>query len=60
MKPRLAQLRTGVLVAVAALAACRREVPPPPTPIPKPDQDPKPTVQARQMADAGTAVLRVR
>ena len=60
MKPRFAQLMTGVLIAVAALAACRKEVPPPPTPIPKPDKDPRPTVQARQLAHAGGAVLRVR
>jgi hypothetical protein len=60
MKPRLAQLMTGVVIAVAAQAACRKEVPPPPTPIPKPDKDPKPTVQARQLADAGGAVLWVR
>ena len=42
--PRLARLMAGTLIAVAALAACRREVPPPPTPTP--DRDPKPTVQA--------------
>lgn len=47
MKPRLARLMTGTLIAVAALSACRREVPPPPTPTPTPDRDPKPTVQAR-------------
>jgi hypothetical protein len=59
MKPRFAQLMTGVLIALAALAACRKEVPPPPTPIPKPDKDPQPTVQARQVASASPAVFRV-
>jgi hypothetical protein len=57
MKPRFAQLMTGVLIALAALAACRKEVPPPP--IPKPDKEPQPTVQARQVAGAGPAVFRV-
>jgi len=40
MKPRLMQVMTGLLVAVAALAACRKEVP---TPVPKPDEVPRPT-----------------
>lgn len=43
MKPRLPRLMTGTLIAVAALAACRREVPPPPTPVP--DNPPAPKVQ---------------
>lgn len=45
MKPgqRLLQLLTGVTVAIAALSACRREVPPP-APTPMPDRDPAPSV----------------
>ena len=46
MKPRFVQLMTATLIAVATLAACRKEVPPPPTPTPTPDQNPKPTVGA--------------
>ena len=60
MKPRLAPLMTGVLVAVGALAACRKEVPPPPTPIPTPDTPPKPTVHTGALARAGSVVLRAR
>ena len=40
MKPRLMQVMTGLLVAVAALTACRKEVP---APVPKPDEVPRPT-----------------
>ena len=41
MRLRPAQLMTGALIAVAALSACRKEVP-----TPAPDREPKPTVQA--------------
>ena len=43
MKPRFAQLMTGALVAMAALTACRKEVP---APVPKPDEVPRPTTLA--------------
>jgi hypothetical protein len=47
MKPSFVQLTTALLIAVAALAACRKEVPPPiPTPDRTPDRTPKPTVDA--------------
>lgn len=54
MKPRFAQLTAGGLIAVAALTACRKEVP---LPLPAPDPLPKPTVQARYLASAGSAAL---
>lgn len=43
MNSRFVQLTTALLIAVAALAACRKEVQPP---IPTPDRTPKPTVDA--------------
>jgi hypothetical protein len=43
MRPRLVQLVTGAVVALAALSACRREVPT--VPVPVPDQTPKPKTQ---------------
>lgn len=43
MRPRLLQLVTGLVVVLAALSACRREVPT--VPVPVPDQAPKPTTQ---------------
>ncbi|WP_457419901.1 hypothetical protein [Roseateles sp. P5_E7] len=57
MKPRLVQLMTGALVAMAALTACRKEVP---TPLPSPDQAPKPTVQTSYFASSSTAVAWLR
>ena len=57
MKPRFAQLMTGALVAMAALTACRKEVP---APLPSPDQAPKPTVQASYFASAGSGTLALR
>jgi len=57
MKPRLAQLMTGALIAMAALTACRKEVP---TPLPSPDQSPKPTVQTSYFASAGSTALWLR
>ena len=54
MKPRLAQLMTGAVVAMAALTACRKEVP---APLPSPDQAPKPTLQTSHYASARTAAL---
>lgn len=56
MKPRLPALMTGTLIAVAALAACRREVPPPPTPVP--DNPPAPKVQAVAVAWAAPLMAR--
>ncbi|MEO6280357.1 hypothetical protein [Roseateles sp.] len=56
MKPRIAQLMTGALIAVGGLAACRKEVPPPP--LPTPDKAPKPTVQTGY-APASTVALRL-
>lgn len=56
MKPRFAQLTAGGLIAVAALSACRKEVP---APLPTPDPSPKPTVQASYLASAGGAALWV-
>ena len=50
MRPRFTTLMGGLLVTVAALAACRKEVP---TPPPAPSQDPKPTVTTRATAYAG-------
>lgn len=43
MKPRFVQLTAVLLIAVAALAACRKEVQPP---LPTPDRTPKPEVDA--------------
>ena len=59
MKPqqRLAQLTTGVLIAVAALTACRKEVPPPP--LPKPEEVPKPKVEMAQFAAVASEALRL-
>jgi hypothetical protein len=51
MKPRFAQVMTGALLAAAALAACRKEVPPPP--LPTPDKEPRPTVHVGYHAAAG-------
>lgn len=42
MKPRFVQVMTGLMIAVAALSACRKEVP---VPVPKPDEVPRPTTQ---------------
>lgn len=57
MNTRFVQLMAGALIAVGALAACRKEVPPPAPPIPKPDSPPKPTAHATALASAGGAVL---
>ena len=56
MNTRFMQLMVGALIAVGALVACRKEVPPPVPPIPKPDAPPKPTAQATALASAGGAV----
>ncbi len=48
MRPRLLQLMTGLVVALAALTACRREVPTPPAPIP--DKEPRPSVSTAYAA----------
>jgi hypothetical protein len=50
MKPRLAQLMTAALIAVAALTACRKEVAPP---LPAPDEVPKPNVHINGAAARG-------
>ncbi|KQW44704.1 MULTISPECIES: hypothetical protein [unclassified Roseateles] len=44
MKPqqRLLQVTSGIVITLAVLTACRKEVPPP-NPIPAPDRLPKPT-----------------
>jgi hypothetical protein len=47
MKPRFVQLTTALVIAVAALAACRKEVP---APIPAPDRTPTPKVEATRVA----------
>ena len=54
MKPRFAQLMTAALLAMAALTACRKEVP---APLPAPDQVPKPTVQTSHFASADAVAL---
>lgn len=56
MKPqqRLVQLMSGAVIAVAALTACRKEVP---LPKPAPDEVPKPKVDASSyLAFAGMAL----
>lgn len=55
MKPRYPQLMTGALIAIAALAACRKEVP---APLPTPERDPKPTVNVSYLAFAGHGAMR--
>lgn len=60
MKPqqRLLQITSGVVIAVAALSACRKEVPPP-NPTPAPERQPKPTTlqpAATQFAFASAAI----
>lgn len=52
MRPRPAQLMTCALIAMAALSACRKEVP-----TPTPDREPKPTVQVAGRVLAGGAWL---
>ncbi|MGQ3051016.1 MAG: hypothetical protein ACT6S0_04460 [Roseateles sp.] len=44
MRPqqRLVQVMSGIVITLAVLTACRKEVPPP-NPIPAPDRLPKPT-----------------
>ncbi len=55
MKPgqRLLSLVSGVMITLAVLTACRKEVPPPPTPAPVPEQNPKPRVQVTAYAAWG-------
>jgi len=47
MRPRFVQLMAALLVTVAALAACRKEVP---APLPAPDRTPTPKVDATRAA----------
>lgn len=54
MPPRLLQLVTGALIAVSALVACRREVPPPPVP----DEMPKPKVDSAHYVALTASALR--
>jgi hypothetical protein len=54
MKPRLAQMMTAALIAVAVLTACRKEVAPP---LPGPDEVPKPKVAAGSFASANSVGL---
>lgn len=60
MKPkqRLVQVMSAALVALAALSACRREVPQPPTPVP--ERTPKPTVVLTQFAAADLLLAHAR
>ena len=56
MKPqqRLLQVVSCAVLAMAALTACRKEVP---LPTPSPDRDPKPTLQANAEPAGDTAPL---
>ena len=53
--PRFVQLTSVAMLTIAALAACRKEVP---SPTPSPDRDPKPTVQATAYAALHRVALR--
>lgn len=55
MTPRLLQLVIGAVIATAALAACRKEVPMPS----RPDEVPTPKVAQARLVAAASAALRL-